>query len=70
MQFLKENNNLLEENKYNIFLVSQIRQFQTAWTPFFIGRTYFVPQIRKYGIFFDQETYIHFVAQETRITRK
>ena len=36
----------------------------------FLGRAHFLPQIWEYGNFFGQETYIHFVAQETRIVRK
>jgi len=39
-------------------------------TPFFIGRADFVRQILEYGIVSVRQTYIHFVAQETRIIRK
>ena len=37
-------------------------------TPFFIGRTHFYTT--NFGIFFGQDTYIHCVAQETRIIKK
>ena len=39
-------------------------------TPFFIGRTHFVPQISEYGNGFDQEAYIIIVAQKTTNIRK
>jgi len=36
-------------------------------TPFFIGHTHFCTTNLRIWSFFGQETYIHFVAQETRI---
>ena len=66
--FEKEN-----EKVYNAMIGQEDLEMHVnslTMTPFFIGRTHFCTTNLGILKFFDQETYIHFVAQETSIVRK